>query len=183
MNDDPLEGLTEEQLLKKFEEKPSKWKKILIFSAALFMIFLMVSYAWINYDLDDIIVSLFKSKTLEENKIIINETTSLTFKEESYQVLLKNYLENQDKEFKACLLGTIKENDYKITETIIPEMIKQSFNQVISKSCPEKTIAELHSHPYRRCIESEQDLKTKELINKPETLMIIMCEKERFSFY
>jgi proteasome lid subunit RPN8/RPN11 len=183
MNDNLLEGMTEEQLLKEFPEKPSKWKKILTLSIALFLIFLMISYAWVNYDLDDIIVSLLKSKTLEENKIEINETTSLTFKEKTYQTLLKNYLENQDKEFKACLLGIIKENNYEVTEIIIPEMIEQSFNQVISKSCPEKTIAELHSQPYRRCLESEQDLKTKELIDKPETLMIIMCEKDRFKTY
>ena len=183
MNDNHLEGLTEEELLKGFPEKPSRWKKILTLSITLFLIFLMISYAWVNYDLDDIIVSLLKSKTLEENKIEINETTSLTFKEKTYQTLLQKYLENQDKEFKACLLGIIKENNYEVTEIIIPEMIEQSFNQVISKSCPEETIAELHSQPYRRCLESEQDLKTKELIAKPETLMIIMCEKDRFKAY
>ncbi len=184
MNDDIL-NITEEQLLKEIPEKPSRWKKILTFSTALFLIFLIASYAWVSYDLDDIIISLFESKTLKENRVEINDTTSLVFKEGTYQTLLKKYLENQDKEFKACLLGIIKNDDYEVTQVIIPEMTEQSFNQVISKSCPEKTIAELHSHPYRRCIESEQDLKTKALTatTNPKILTIIMCEKNRFKAY
>lgn len=177
--------LKEEQLVQEIPEKPSRWKKTVTISAAIFLILLMVSYTWVSYGLDDIIISLLESKILREDRVEINETTFLVFKEKTYQTLLGNYLENQDKEFKACLLGTIKDDDYEITEIVIPEMTEQSFNQVISKRCPESTIVELHSHPYRRCIESEQDLKTKEIIARtnPEALMIIMCEKYRFKAY
>lgn len=167
------------------EKKPSKWKKVLTISIAAFLILLMISYVWISYGIDDIIASLIESKTLEEEKVQINESSNLVFKGDTFNFLLDQYLSNQDKEFKACLLGGIKKGDYEIKEIIIPEMIEQAFNKVVSKSCPEETIAELHSQPYRKCIESEQDLETKELIKKtyPERLMIVMCEKERFNFY
>jgi len=167
------------------EEQPSKWKKTFTISIAVFLILLMVSYIGVSLGLDDIIASLLESKILEENKIQINENSALIFKGDSFEFLLEQYLSNQDKEFKACLMGEIKKDNYEVTEVIIPEIIEQSFNQVVSKSCPEGTIADLHSQPYRRCIESEQDLKTKGIIKKtnPERLMIIMCEKYRFNFY
>lgn len=167
------------------EEKPSKWKKIFTLIIAVFLILLMISYVWVSYGLDDIIASLIESETLEGDSIKINENSFLIFKKGSYQKLLENYLQNQDKEFKACLIGEIKKDNYEITDIFIPEMTEQSFNKVVSKNCPEETIADLHSQPYRRCIESEQDLKTKGFIKQtnPERLMAIMCEKERFNFY
>lgn len=167
------------------EEKPSKWKKILTISIAAFLILLIVSYVWISYGIDDIIASLIESKTLEENKVQINGSSNLIFKEDSFNFLLEQYLSNQDKEFKACLLGEIKKRNYEVTQVVIPEMIQQEFTKVVSKNCPEGTIADLHSQPYRKCIESEQDLKTKGIIKQtdPERLMVIMCEKYRFNFY
>ncbi len=178
-----LDGIKEEDLLKiPVEEKPIKQKKILTTILTVFLILLVLSYVWVSYGIDDIIASLIKSRTLEENKIKINDTSYLIFEKGTYIKLLEEYLKNQDKEFKACLAGEIK-GDYKVNSIVIPEMEEQSFSQVISKSCPEGTIAELHSQPYRKCIESEQDIKTKKLTNKPERLMIIMCEKYRFNFY
>ena len=167
------------------EEKQSKWKKVFMTLIAIFLILLVTSYVWMSYGLADIIASFVESETLEYDKIKINDTSFLIFKGESYQVLLENYLKNQGQEFKACLVGEIERGDYEINEVIIPEMIEQSFTRVVSKSCPAGTIVELHSQPYRRCIESRQDLKTKELIKKtnPERLYVIMCEKERFNFY
>lgn len=167
------------------EERSNKFKKILLIAIALFMIILTISYAWINYNLDDVIIGLVKSEVLEENKVRVNDTSQIIFKEDTYKELLKNYLENQDKEFKACLIGEIKSDNYEVTQVIIPEMTVQEFNRVVSKGCPDNTIIELHSQPYRKCAESEQDIKTKEIIKKdnPERLMAIMCEKERFSFY
>ncbi|MDP2908175.1 MAG: hypothetical protein Q8N77_00030 [Nanoarchaeota archaeon] len=178
-----LDGIKEEDLLKiPVEEKPSKWKKAITITLTIFMILLVLSYVWVSYGIDDIVASLMESKTLEENKIRINDTSYLIFEKGTYSKLLEEYLKNQDKEFKACLAGEIK-GDYKVSSIVIPEMAEQSFSQVISKSCPEGTIAELHSQPYRKCIESEQDIKTKKLTNKPERLMVIMCEKYRFNFY
>ena len=168
-----------------FQEKPSKWKKIFTISLAAFLILLMLSYFWMSSGLDEIILSLAESEELEGGIVKINDTSDLVFKKESYQNLLENYLQNQDKEFKACLIGEIKSNNYEVTETFIPEMIEQRFNMVVSKSCPGNTIIELHSQPYRKCIESGQDIKTKEIIQKmnPRRLMVIMCEKARFNFY
>ena len=167
------------------EEKPKRLRKIFTIAIGTFLILLMVSYIGISYGIGDIIASLMSSETLEENKIPINEHSDSIFEGGTYQTLLDSYWENQDKEFKACLVGEITKGNYEVTEIILPEMTEQSFNRVVSKSCPEGTIVELHSHPYRRCIESEQDLKTKEIIQKtnPERLMLVMCEKYRFNFY
>ncbi|MBL7100743.1 MAG: hypothetical protein ISS23_02190 [Nanoarchaeota archaeon] len=176
------EELHEETYL---EDEPSRWKKFFTLAVAIFLILMVLSYFWMSYGLDEIILSLIESETLEEDVVKINDTSGLIFQKGTYPVLLETYLQNQDKEFKACLIGEISLGNYEVTEVFIPEMIEQSFNRVVSKSCPENTIAELHSQPYRRCIESEQDIKTKEIVRKmnPRRLMVVMCEKERFNFY
>jgi len=167
------------------DEEPSKWKKFFTIIISIFLIFLIISYVWMSYGLGDILASLIESKTLEENKIRIDDNSYLIFEQGSYEILLQNYLENQDKEFKACLIGKVKNGDYEVNDVIIPEMTEQSFAHVTSKSCPEGTIMDLHSQPYRRCIASEQDLETKKIIQSlyPERLAVIICEKDRFNFY
>ncbi|MBM3200395.1 hypothetical protein FJZ53_05640 [Candidatus Woesearchaeota archaeon] len=178
--------ITQEEIEKlPLENKPSKLKKFFITLTAVCLIFLVMSFVWMNYGLGDILLSLFTSKTLQENAVSINRTSSLVFKYGAYNSLIDKYSAEQSREFKACLIGEKDGGNYVVRSVIIPEMIEQSFNQVVSKPCPQGTVAELHSHPYRRCLESEQDVKTKELTKRDnlDVLMVIMCEKDRFSFY
>ncbi len=167
------------------EKNSNRLKRSLTVVIAFLLILLIVSYVFASFGLGNILIGLLQSEKIEENKVRINETSYLIFKGNCYSKLLRNYLKNEAKEFKACLIGKNIGNDYEITEIIIPKMLYQSFNQVVSEKCPLGTIADLHSQPYRHCIESSQDLKTKRFIHRtdPSRIMIIMCEKERFTFY
>ncbi|MBU4502516.1 MAG: hypothetical protein KKA79_08005 [Nanoarchaeota archaeon] len=166
-------------------EEPSKFKKIFTIIAGSFLIFLMFSYVAMSYGMGDIIASLIDSETMEENRVKVDENMVLVFKGDSYKSLLETYLANEGQEFKACLVGELRKETYGITEIIIPEMSEQSFIHVRSEGCPDGTLVDLHSHPFRKCLESEQDLKTKELTLKtdPDRLFAILCEKDRFHFY
>jgi hypothetical protein len=161
----------------------SKPKRIVTLIIALFLFFLIIGYFLLSYPLYSVLGSLSESKLIENNTISLNKN-SIIFTNNTYQELVNHYLGNQKVEVSLCLMGEIAEN-YLISELYYPEIIEQSFGQVIFKSCPRDTIIMLHSHPYKKCIASNQDLKTLKNIRKSnqQIIMLIMCEKDRFSVY
>lgn len=166
------------------EEQPKLWKKILKISLAIALIILIVSYVALSFGIKDIIASLLSSQTIKEYKVEIEENQYLIFEDDTYEELLKEYYKYEDREFKACLLGRIGK-DYFVERIIIPKMTEQAFEHVTSESCPENTIVDLHSHPYRKCLASEQDFKSLEMLKSRNkgAIMAIMCENTRFGFY
>lgn len=165
-------------------EEEGKLRKIIIKILSLLLLILFLSYFLLSYSLFPILESLFESKAAKENKIELDKFT-IYFEDDIYEELQKYYHKNQSVEFAACLKGEKKKGDYTINEIYLPQMTEQSFNRVTFNSCSEDTIILLHSHPYRRCIASQQDLITLEeskLING-DRLMVIMCEPNRFSVY
>ena len=88
-------------------------------------------------------------------------------------------------EFKVCLKGEIRENDYFIDELIVPEIYSQEYNKVISEPCDKDTLIDLHSHPFRRCLASFQDIlniRRLKSVNE-DILLAVMCEEDRFYLY
>lgn len=166
-------------------EKPSKLGKILTVLMGVFLLFLFTSYFLLGSSLFPILESIFESREAENNIIKIDQNTSILFEENTYSDLQNIYFEDVSKEFAVCLFGDQKSNIYSIKKIFIPEIIEQSFNHVRFKSCPQETIILLHSHPYRRCIASEQDLITLDNLknNNNQSLIVIMCEPNRFSIY
>ena len=166
-------------------EKPSKLSKIITALVGIFLLILFTSYFLLGSSLFPILESIFESKEAKDNMIKIDKNTSIIFEGDTYSDLQNIYFEDVSKEFAVCLFGEKKSGIYSITEIFIPEIIEQSFNHVRFKSCPKETIVLLHSHPYRKCIASEQDLITLENIkqNNNQSLIVIMCEPNRFSIY
>jgi len=168
----------------KEHEEEGKLKKIILILLNLFLLFLLLSYFLLSSSLFPILESLFESKTAEKNKIILDEF-SIHFKDKVYKELQEDYYTNQAVEFAACLKGEKEGRDYMVNEIYLPRMTEQSFNHVTFNSCSEDTLILLHSHPYRRCIASQQDLITleKAKIMNEDRLMVVMCEPDRFSVY
>jgi hypothetical protein len=173
--------------LNKLEEIESEFKqnKKIKKIIGIFLFLLIISYFLLSQAVFPLIESMAESRSSVNNTIYVNPSMSIIFKGETYGALQKIYFENTSVEFVVCLFGEKKINNYIISELFIPEIIDQSFNHVSFKSCPKETIILLHSHPYRRCIASNQDLKTLEFLknNNNHSLIMIMCDENRFSTY
>jgi len=166
------------------EDHSPWWKKLLIGILAFFLLFLMVSYFIGGGLILDIFRGQLMSEEIEDFKVDVDGNISVEFTEDSYNRLLKYYLENQRTEFKACLTGEIKNNLYFVKDVYWPEQVAQ-FNQVSYQPCNQDTIVSLHAHPFKHCIPSEQDTITAREYKKenPKAIMAILCEPARLTFY
>ncbi len=164
-------------------EKDSKIKKIIVGILSIFLLILICSYFLLGYHLYTIIAGNYESHAIEGNKIFTEEY-NIVFLNEEYENLKNNYLENENVEISACLRG-YKEKNYFIEEVYFPDIISQDVSHVTYKSCPAGTIIWLHSHPYKRCIASSQDIKTLKIQknNFEGALMMIMCSLNQFNIY
>ncbi len=160
-----------------------RWKKVLIGITGLFLLFLILSYFLISYPVYPILASLFESK-VAENKTIEFDKFSIIFTDDNYDRLQTYYHHDLSVEMVVCLKGII-ENNYIIDEIYQPEIIEQTYNHVTFKPCSSDTLILLHSQPFRHCIASEQDMKTLDIIKNrnKDSIMVIMCEPDRFSLY
>tara|TARA_Y100000310_G_scaffold3264_1_gene4168 strand:- start:1336 stop:1875 length:540 start_codon:yes stop_codon:yes gene_type:complete len=178
--------MTHEEILASLseeDEKPSKLKKVYIFLVGTFLALLMFSFIFVSFPIDNILASRLESTPLIDNILEIEEL-KITFQDNTYETLRNLYLEEQSVEFSACLQGELIDNNYIITSLYQPEMYQQSFNHVSFEPC-QNTLILLHTHPYKSCLASSTDLNTLSETQKsnPETIMLIMCEPERFSIY
>lgn len=162
-----------------FEEEKPLWKKILLFALGIFLLFILLGYFLFPLDT---IASIIDSETIEEG--LVEQDVSVLFENGSYEILLEKYNAQLTEEFKVCLLGNY-DGVYHVRSVYDVVMYDQAFDHVVSEACPEETLIALHSHPYRQCLASAQDLLTlaKAKEANPFALIGIMCEPERFSFY
>ena len=165
----------------------SKSKKILIIIIGLFMILLILSWGFMRYPLDNIIEGQLRSKSIEQDKIILKELT-IIFLNNTEHLLSEIYTSEQEinlVETSTCLLGFKQENNYYVESIYYPEIHDQSFRHVSFSSCPTDTLIMLHTHPFKHCLASETDTETLKKAQKTNEnlLMIIMCEPNRYSIY
>ncbi|MBS3127161.1 hypothetical protein J4228_03275 [Candidatus Woesearchaeota archaeon] len=165
-------------------KQDSKIKKIYLIGVSVFLTLLMISFVFVTFPIDDIIVSLFDSTLLEDNTLELDEFT-IFFLNETDEELQNIYLHQQDVEFSVCLQGFIEQGDYYITSLYQPVMHEQKFDHVSFEPCSAESLLLLHSHPYKRCTASDTDLATlkKTQERNPDTLMVVMCEPRRFAVY
>jgi len=182
----------DDHLIKDFEdwEEERKGKPIFIKILSIFMLILVVGYLITNPITRNILFGLIESSSIEEDSnneyiVEIDSENKLFFMNNTYNNLIKIYDENPEKEFKVCLQGNVTNGDYFIHSIYEPTMSFQSHNKVIADPCPDNTLVSMHSHPFRHCLPSEQDLSNFKLFKKinPDALMAIMCERGRFNFY
>ena len=169
------------------EESPvfEAFKKIMIRLLALLLILLMVSYVLGYYAANYIESKLESEQVNKETFIIQTNGKTITFTETAYKKLNAIYFANLKHEFKACLLGTTDGTTYTIQYIVEPEVVSQTPFQVTSAPCPSKTIIDLHSHPFKKCIASATDLNHLKRLKQanPHVLLAVMCEQDRFSIY
>ena len=162
------------------EEHQIKIKKFLVCIIAITIIILLLTY---------ITIDIGMLNQLTASKIINNKTKfkdlTIEFTNNTYKQILNIYLDQQPNEIKLCLLGTIKDKTYTITKIIQPKIIHQEFSKVESIPCPKQTIIDLHSHPRKSCIFSQQDIKSYNINkqNNPNLLMAVLCDHNKINFY
>ena len=160
-------------------EKKPLWKKILIALLGLFLLFLLLGYFLLPFNT---LASFVESDIIQDG--LVEQDVTVHFENGSYEALLEKYNQYLTEEFKVCLLANY-DGTYHVTSVYDVVMYEQAFDHVVSEACPQETLIALHSHPYRQCLASSQDLKTLEKAQQvnPHALIGIMCEGERFSFY
>ena len=163
------------------EERESKSRKVMLILLSLFLIFLIVSLS-LTASVGEIIISLVESATIEDG--LVEQEVTVHFENESYDILVSLYNENLAQEFKVCLFGYY-DGEYFVEEVYEPVIYEQAYDHVISEPCPDYTLIALHSHPYRHCTASAQDLSNLAVAQEvnPNALIGIMCEDDRFHFY
>ena len=159
--------------------------KIFIFLTGIFLVFLTISYLIPSSSLYSILTSRWSSFEINNNKITLEDGTRIIFQNNSYEELQQIYFNNQQHEFKACLLGNKLGKTFEITNIEQPIILQQSYNSVTAKPCKRETIISLHSHPFKRCHFSMQDLKNLNALKarNHEAFLGLMCENNRFNFF
>ncbi|MBN2420981.1 hypothetical protein JXB27_01745 [Candidatus Woesearchaeota archaeon] len=168
--------LEKHELEEETEEK-IKRKKIAAFVFSIFLALLMLSFIVPH----DVLISLIESETINNNTIE-KDDVKYYFKPDVLEALQKYYVEHQTAEFKLCLEGFVKDGSYYVTSFYEPKIYFNNPITVHSAICNESTIIDLHSHPLRNCIFSEQDIMTYRMMNR-EMAGAVMCDIDRFNFY
>ncbi len=173
-------------------EKPSKIKKIIIISLTVFILFLIFTYFLIGPKVLFILQGQLESTETQDFKTEYKNWT-IEFTPAVFLELQQYYLSIQKTEFSVCLLGNyhpnntnqVKLSNYFVTSLYYPKTFEKAFDHVIFQECPAETIIALHSHPYKDCLFSEQDISTyhQSVKYNQNLLFAIMCEKNRFTFY
>lgn len=162
----------------------SKGKKVVIFVLGCFLAFLMLSYAAISYGVGDMLAGWAQSSSIENNSVLFKEGKIL-FLGSTYSDLLNLWNQYDGLEFKVCFLGKKAGEEYQVESLFVPKMFEQTYRSVSSEDCPTGTIIDAHSHPFKRCIASFQDMMSHREFKKrnPETLMAVFCDRDRMNIY
>ncbi|MCA9478334.1 MAG: hypothetical protein KC535_04255 [Nanoarchaeota archaeon] len=99
--------------------------------------------------------------------------------------IYQTYQEEKLVETSVCLQGLVYNHTYAIQDIYYPKIYSASFSSVTFEPCPKDTVVMLHTHPYKSCLASDQDLKTleKNKEGSPDLLMLVMCEQRRYTLY
>lgn len=182
--EDDLKEITEEDLLKDEPILSPKVKRIFVIFASLIMIFLIASFIYIKFPIFGVLLGQTQSRPLQGNVLSL-KGVNVYLEGNSFDEIINTYNNNPSVETSLCLEGESRGNEYFISNAYEPKIISQSYTHVTHESCSVDTIILFHTHPYKSCLASDMDLNTLERnqISKPETIMIIMCEPNRFSLY
>lgn len=182
--EDDLKEITEEDLLKDEPVINPKLKRILVIFVSLLMIFLIASFIYIKFPIFGVLLGQTQSRSLQGNVLTL-KGVNVFLEGNSLNEIINTYEHNPSVETSLCLEGESQGNNYFINRAYEPKILSQSYTHVTHESCSADTIILFHTHPYKSCLASDMDLDTlkRNQISKPKTIMIIMCEPNRFSLY
>ncbi|MFW5852608.1 MAG: hypothetical protein ACOCUR_01120 [Nanoarchaeota archaeon] len=165
-------------------ERKEKTKKIAVISAAIIISLLVLSYVFLRYPTYQVILGQIESGSVKEN-ILKTSKITVIFEEKTLQESVNAWRNNPDMETTLCLRGSRKNETFIVDNTYQPTIFSQGYFHVSHEPCDEDTVLMFHTHPYKRCIASETDIRTLRNAQErnQEIAMIIMCEESRFSVY
>lgn len=188
-----LNDIVQEVDMDKDQEEHSYYriaKRGLIFCVGLFLLYLITTYFGIGAYVLQIFEGQIVSEQIDANyTLFLGNATTVIFDQELYAELLDYYLAHQRYEFAACFMGNLTSSDegkvYLLSAMEIPHTYSQSVHRVVSSGCPPKTLVSLHTHPYKHCLFSDQDISSFFVFHarSPFGLFALMCEEDRFTFY
>jgi len=175
--------------LKDFENnidlpKRSRTHKFVMYLIAIFMLSIIIIY-FLPGDVIPILKGKAESSSLSDDFTISFYGGSVIFDENVYQELKDLYLSNEGPEIKVCLKGEKQGTEYYVTSLEVPKIFSQSVFHVSSEGCSSDILIHLHTHPYKHCLFSDQDIKSYGQFKKtnPDAIIGLMCEVDRFNFY
>ena len=179
---DDLKGLSEEDLLKEIRKPFSRLGRLLL---GLFILLIFLPFLFPGDFLTILEGRLDSARLSPHFTAPLEEGGRVLFDQGVYESLRRLYREHPRTEIKVCLLGDKLGRTYHVTGIYEPETYAQSVFSVTAENCPPNTIIALHTHPYRHCLLSVQDIQSYEASRRihPEALVGVMCEESRFSFY
>ncbi len=161
------------------EEEPQS-RKVIRAILSIFLILLMLSFLIPN----DIVGSIIESNKVV-NYVVTYKNITITFDKNTYESIKSVYLNNQLTETPFCLTGNITNNSYNVDSFYIPRTFFKTPITVSSQICSENTIIDMHTHPFKDCLLSQQDISAynyyKEINSK--AIMAVMCDVDTFAFY
>lgn len=161
-------------------ESQRRIKKISKYVIGAMLILMMLSFV-VPFD---VIFSLLESDKVKDGQIQLTDNRVL-FKPEVLDELKEHYKANQMTEIKICLTGYIEEKDYKITGFYSPKTYFKTPISIRSDPCNDETIISMHTHPFRNCLFSYQDIVSYNYYKRinPKAMTAVMCDIDRFAFY
>jgi hypothetical protein len=166
--------------LEKESEFQRKIRKISRIAISIFLMLLMLSFLIPG----DIIGSLIESKRINNYEIDLG-AIKIIFEKDVYENLKDFYFNHQLAEESICLTGEVKNNNYIITSFHLPRTVFKTPISISSERCSQNTIVTLHTHPFKNCLLSIQDILSYNAYRKtnPKAITGVMCDTDRFAFY
>ena len=165
-------------------EPNNLYKQIMIITISIFMIILILSYFLIGFPVRNVLVGQIYSNVPEGN-ILETRDARFIFRNDTLETAYMSWENNPYLETTLCIHGSYGDGVYHLYNAYEPEIYEQSLTHIKHASCDADTIVMFHTHPYKRCIASETDIRTlrRAQLNNEDIAMIIMCEENRFSVY
>ncbi len=174
-HDAVLAGIDPADLEKEIPE--SKFRPYIVGAIAVLLLVLTVSWVF-----SDFLQNRIESEPVR-NDVLDFGSVRVVFENNTLAVLRNEFIQNQHREIKACLFGSIDDKTYRVNRILFPEIIRANVVHVVSVPCSDEIIIDAHSHPVDECLASDQDISTFRQLQSqnPAVRMLVMCSQDRFA--
>lgn len=174
-HDAVLAGINPADLEKEIPE--SKFRPYIIGAIAVLLLILTVSWVF-----SDFLQNRIESEPVQ-NDVLDFGSVRVVFDNNTLAVLRNEFVQNQHREIKACLFGSIDDKTYRVEQIVFPEVIRANVAHIVSVPCSEGIIIDAHSHPVDECLASDQDISVlRRLQSQNQAVrMLVMCSQDRFA--
>jgi len=161
-------------------DRQRKIRKIYRYVIGAFLLLLMLGFLIPQ----TLVGSLIEGKKLKDDQLQSNGK-SILFSPGVYENLREFYIKNQLTEVSLCLTGTVNGDQYIVDNFYQPKTFFQTPISVRSELCNQVTIITMHTHPFKNCLFSRQDISSYRnyVRRNPNAITSVMCDIDRFAFF